>query len=268
MSDAVRPSAHSDMIPEPLPRPRRLSLEAPWDWLAAGWRDLWATPAIGLTYGTAFAVGAALLITALWSIGKQALFPTLAGGFLLIGPLAAVGLYDVSRRLARGERPTLREAITAGFGARGQLAFFCAALLFAFMAWIQVAFLLFMLFMGDMGFPPADQFIQTLLFTSRGLSLLIIGSLIGGVIAATVFAVAVVSVPMLLVRQTDAVSAGRASLDSVLLNPKPMALWAALVVASVAVGFATLLIGFIIAFPLLGHATWHAYADTFGHKDR
>ena len=267
MSDTLSHSTSSRMVAERLPAPRPIPIDAPWGWLAAGWRDMWAAPQISLAYGAVFAVVAAMLGLGLWSVGAHSLFPALAGGFLLIGPLAAVGLYEASRRLARGQAPRLRDVAWAGFVARGQLAFFGAILLFVFLAWLQIAFLLLMLFLGGSGLPPASATLETLLHTTRGLGLLVVGSLVGGALAALVFAMSVVAVPLLVVRQTDAVSAARASIACVVANPKPMALWAGLIAAIMATGFATLLVGLVIAFPWIGHATWHAYASIYGERE-
>ena len=249
-----------------LPAPRRVSFDAPWRWLAAGWSDIRTAPHVSLSYGCLFALAALVLALLLSGAGAHALFLPLAGGALLIGPLLAVGLYDASRRLQHDEPVELAEVAMAPLGARGQLGFFSALLLFACLAWMQLAFLLLMLFLGSAAPPPASAFIKTLLFTPHGLGLLIVGTLAGALFAALVFAISVVGVPILLVSQTDAVSAARASIAAVRQNPKPMALWAGLIVLIMALGLATLLIGLVVAFPLIGHATWHAYADIYGDR--
>jgi uncharacterized membrane protein len=247
-----------------IPSPRLVPFEAPWAWLASGWRDLWDVPALSLGYGAAFALAAAALAASLTARDLQAIFPVLAGGFLIVGPLAAVGLYEASRRLAVGENILPADMFRAGKLARGQLLYFGAMLLFAYLLWVRIALLLLALFLGATTLPPPSEFIQLLLFTPAGLGLLIVGSMVGGGIAAVIFAVSAVSVPMLLVRRTDVVTAARASIAAITKNPKPMALWAALVVALMAAGFATLLVGLVVVFPLIGHATWHAYADIYG----
>jgi uncharacterized membrane protein len=260
-------SPDSGLVLDHIPAPRRVPFDAPWAWLAAGWRDMWQAPALSLSYGAIFALAAAALVLALWHAGAQSLFLAFAGGFLLIGPLVAVGLYEASRRLARGETVRLSDVASAGFGARGQLAFFGAVLLFVFLLWLQLAILLLMLFLGTTAPPQPSEFLQALLFTPRGLGLLAVGTLVGGVIAALVFAMSAVAVPLLLVAHVDAISAARASIAAVVRNPKPLALWAALIVVIMAAGFATLLVGLAIAFPLIGHATWHAYTDIYGRPD-
>jgi uncharacterized membrane protein len=243
-------------------RVRRVPFDAPWIWLAAGWRDLWTVPHISLTYGALFAVLAAALVLGLTVGGLEALILALGGGFLLIGPVAAVGLYETSRRLQDGQPITLAAVLKSALAAPGQLGFFGAILAFSYFVWLQLALLLFMLFFGGgKPWPPASDFLPTLLFTPHGLGLLVTGTIVGGLLAALVFAISVVSVPLLMTRRMDAVSAISASLAAVVLNPKPMALWAGLIAAFMALGLATLFAGLIIAFPLVGHATWHAFRD-------
>ena len=244
--------------------PARVAFDAPWLWLAAGWRDLWEAPVIGLVYGAVFALAAMALAVGLLNLQAHSLFPAFAGGFLLLAPFFAMGLYEVSRRMEAGQPVSLGAAFAAGFKAKGQIAFFGVALMIVFLVWLELAFVLLVLFMGGRGLPPPEQFLPTLLFTLPGLGLLVVGSVVGGALAAVVFAMSAVAVPMLLVERVDAVTAIRASLAAVALNPKPMALWAALIAVMIAAGFATLLVGLVVAFPLIGHATWHAYRAIYG----
>lgn len=240
---------------------RRVAFDAPWDWLSAGWRDMWASPGISLAYGAVFALAAALLTWGVTLAGAQSIILALAGGFLLVAPLAAVGLYEVSRRLAANEPVTLGSVINGGLHPRGQLGFFGVALLLIFMAWMQLAFLLFMLFNGSSTIPPASEFMHTLLFTHHGLGLMVVGTIVGAALAALTFAVSVVSVPLLLVKDIDIVTAITTSIKSVIVNPKAMALWAVLIAGFMALGLATLFVGLVFAFPLVGHATWHAFRE-------
>jgi uncharacterized membrane protein len=238
-----------------------VAFDAPWAWLASGWRDLWAAPRVSLAYGAVFAALSVGLTFGLTVGGLGSLVLALAGGFLLVGPIAAVGLYEISRRLEAGESVRLRDILRAGTQAPGQLGFFGAILAFVYFVWVQVAFLLFMLFLGSNPLPPASEFVPTLLFTPRGLGLLVVGTVVGGMFAILVFAISAISVPLLMTRRMDAVTAIAASLAAVVLNPKPMALWAALIAGFMALGIATLFLGLVFAFPLIGHATWHAFRD-------
>ena len=239
----------------------QVPFDAPWSWLAAGWRDMWTVPHVSLAYGVLFALLSVGLTLGLALTGMPSLVLALAGGFLLVGPIAAVGLYETSRRLEADRSVAFGEVVRAGWQAPGQLGFFGAILAFLFFVWLQLAFLLFMLFLGSRGLPPPSEFVPTLLFTPHGLGLLVAGTAVGSLLAATAFAISVISVPLLLTRRADAVTAIAASLAAVVLNPKPMALWAGLIAAFMILGIATLYVGLIVAFPLIGHATWHAYRD-------
>jgi uncharacterized membrane protein len=259
-ADDKRFSASPDVLAEPA----RIPFDAPWIWLASGWRDLWHAPVVGMTYGAIFAGMALAMAIGLFGFEAHSLFPALAGGFLLIAPFLAMGLYETSRRIEAGEPVSLGSALLAGFHAKGQMAFFGVVLMIVFLIWMELAFVLLVLFMGGGGLPPPSQFLPTLLFTWPGLGLLIVGSVVGGALAALVFSISVVAVPLLLVQRVDTVTAMSASFRAVVANPKPLALWAALIAVMIAAGFATLLLGLVVAFPLIGHATWHAYRSLYG----
>jgi uncharacterized membrane protein len=239
---------------------RSVPFEAPWLWLAAGWRDMWMVPKISLTYGGLFAAAAAVLLLALTSAGWALAIPV-GGCLLMIGPLVAVGLYETSRRIERGEVPRLEEVARAGLSAPGQIGFMGAVLMLACYVWVQLAFLLFMLFFGTSDPPQAGEFVRSLLSTLHGLGLLVVGSLVGAAFAAGVFALSVVSVPLMLVRPVNVVSAMATSFDAVLRNPQALALWAVLIASFMLSGVATACIGLVFVFPLIGHASWHAFKD-------
>ncbi len=240
---------------------RRVPLDAPWDWLARGWRDLCAMPYASLAYGAVFTVAAWIVLLALSLLGATPLVPVMGAGFLLIAPLAAAGLYEMSRRLQKGEPVTPRAVFSACAPAIGRLGFFGVVLFFAFFIWVELAFLLLSLFLGEVALPDPSEFVHTALFTNAGLGLLIIGTLTGGMLAAMVFSISSVAVPLLLVKDVDAVSAMATSVRAASLNTGAMLLWAALIAGYMAIGLATLFVGLIVIFPLLGHATWHAFRD-------
>ena len=222
---------------------RRVPLDAPWEWLARGWRDLCAVPVVSLSYGALFALMAWVLAFGLSLIDAQSSIPVLAAGFLLVGPLLAAGLYETSRRLEKGEKVTFFEIFHIGSAAYGRLAFFGIILFFAFVVWILLAFLLLMLFLGGSGAPPPSELVHILLFTNAGLGLLVSGTLIGAVLAAIVFSVSTVAAPLLLAKDVDAVSAMVTSVRAVSLNIGPMLLWAALIAGFMAQGIVTLFAG-------------------------
>lgn len=232
--------------------------DTPWTWLAAGWRDLWHQPLLSLGYGAVFTVIAGLMVLGLFWIDAVSLSLVLAAGFLLVGPLLAVGLYEKSRRLERQSHVRLGEILVVRTAAPVSLAFIGVILMFILLVWVRLATILFAVFLGTEGFPPLAEFVPTLLFTAHGLGLLVVGSVVGGVLALLVFAISAVSVPLLVERRLDAVTAIATSVRAVLANFGPMLLWGALIVGLMVLGMATLFIGLIIVFPLVGHATWHA----------
>jgi len=246
----------------------RVPMSAPWSWLALGWRDIRRAPVLSLAYGAAFALLAVLLLAGLWLAGIPALILPMAGGFLLIGPILAAGLYRMSDLTERGEAVTLHDTLLANIRSPGQLAFMGVVLLIAFFAWVEIALLLFMLTFGPVAMPPVTEFISTLLLEPRGLTLLVVGTFLGAVFAAIIFASTVVSVPMLMVRELDVVTAIVTSWRAVAANPTVMLLWAILIAAIMALGFVLFFIGLLIAFPLIGHATWHAFRETVSDAGR
>ncbi len=240
-------------------RSGHLTLDDPWRWISAGSRDMWAMPNISLFYGVLFAGISLVLAFSLFLAELSSVVLPLAAGFMLVGPLFAVGLYEASRRLETGEPLTLRDVLLVKTESPAQLAFLGALLMLALLAWMRIATLLFALFFGLEGFPPLQDFLPTLAFTPYGLGLVVVGTGVGALIAFAVFAVSALSVPMLMHRDMDAVSAVLESVRVVRENPGPMLLWAWIVAVVMAVGMATFFVGMIVAFPLVGHATWHAY---------
>lgn len=261
---ASSPSATIDRTSTAAPAIRTVAFDAPWAWLAAGWRDLWSSPAISLAYGAAFAAIAYVFVFHFSQIGALPLVLPLAGGFLLVGPILAVGLYEISRRRERNESTSVRDILAAAKKSSGQLAAFGVMLLLLYFFWMRTASLLFMLFFGNADIPPIENFVPTLLFTPHGLGLLVTGTAAGAVLALVSFAISAISVPMLLDRQVDAITAVGASVQAVRLNAPAMLLWAVLILGLTAMGFAGLFVGLAIAFPLIGHATWHAYRELTG----
>jgi len=241
---------------------RGLAAGAPLLWLARGWRDLWTRPGLSLAYGLGVTVLSYGVIYAMVVLDwVQVLFPALAG-FLVVGPVLATGLYEKSRRLAAGEKLSLRHMLLP----RGGLhVFFVGAVLMTLMlVWMRAAIIIYALFFGWRAFPGFDHVVSMLFTTTPGLFMLLVGTAVGGLFAAFSFAIGAFSVPMVLDRKVDAFSAMGLSLSYVASNMPATLVWAALVVLLILVGIATGLVGLILIFPLLGHATWHAYMAVRG----
>lgn len=181
--------------------------------------------------------------------------------------MLAAGLYETSRRLETGEPVSLVSTLRAGFFGERQLAYMGLLLMLIYLAWVEIALLLFMLFLGPQPTPPLEAFVPTLLLTPPGLGLLTVGTGVGMALAGTVFAISAVAAPLVMVERVDVVTAALTSIRACRVNPKAMALWAALIAGVMLLGFATLFFGLVITFPLIGHATWHAFRDVVERGD-
>lgn len=229
-------------------------------WLAAGWKDFLRAPGISLAYGAVVVAMSYMLTFGFLQTGLGSLVLPLAGGFLLLGPILAIGLYDVSRRLENGQPIRLRAIRDACLGNAGQIAAMGVVLLIVFYVWVVIALFIFALFFNQN--PPAlESFVSDVVFSLKGAPFLIVGSAVGALLAATVFAITAVSIPMLLDLEVDVITAIAISMLAVRANWQVMAGWAAMIALVAGVGLATFFIGLLVAFPLLGYATWHAYRD-------
>jgi uncharacterized membrane protein len=237
----------------------RIPLLRPFEWLAAGWRDLRSSPLVSIGYGVFFALmgGMILNMVARWPY----LITVAVSGFFLVGPILAVGLYEISRRReAGGERAGIRD-LFEGVRRNAQSLFYMAVLLVLIaIAWERLSAILFALLYGGVS-PDPLHFLRDVFLSGNYLGFLVAYLATGGMVAAVVFAISAVSIPMLMDREVDTVTAVVTSLQAVRTNLLPMAVWAALIVALTALGFATGLVGLTVIMPLLGHATWHCYRD-------
>jgi len=238
-------------------------MDAPWRWLGAGWRDIWASPVQSIGYGLVIVGSGLVIVYTLWAARLAALIPVALGIFALVGPLLALGLYEASRRLEAGEAPGLFPVRFAGPRSRGQIAYIGFFLLFAALVWVLLAMGLYAVTTAGT-YVPLDQFISFALTTTRGLAMLVVGTLLGGAVAFAIYLLTVVSIPMLMNEKIDAFTAIGVGVSTFKSSPGPMLLWAWLIGILIVGGVATLFVGLAIVFPLLGHATWHAYRDIRG----
>lgn len=252
---AVHPVAGSDDDALPV---REVGLDAPLRWLAAGWRDMARAFGPSLFHGL-------IVMAAGWAIAVAAsrFWPILPGafsGFVLVAPILATGLYELSRRLAAGEKPNLAHVFDAWARGTRSLVWLGVGLALAATAWVLLSALLVALFVRE-PIVGLDGFLRHIV-VGRGSNLFGVWVLAGGVGSALVFAATVVSVPLLVDRRIDLRAAVVTSLRAVGANPLPMALWATLIMLLTALSMATFMVGFAFAIPVLGHASWHAYRDT------
>lgn len=263
----------ADGIPKvvpPLPIENRRARNLPWrtvfHWLRLGWSDLWTNPLSSLLYGFGIFAISALIVWALFLFNYEyALFPALAG-FMVVGPMIANGLYEKSRMLEEGELPTYRRMIFVRPRSGYQAWFMGVLLLGLMLLWLRAAVLIWALFFGIVPFPGTDEIVPMLFTTPTGWALLIVGGAVGALFAAFSFAISVFAVPMLLTERTDALSALGISMALVWNNLPVMLAWGVIVLVLFLVSVATAFAGLILVFPILGHATWHAYRAIRSHE--
>jgi len=248
-------------------RIRKIDTNAPWQWLALGWADLIRARFISILYSLVFvAVGYAVTV-GLYITEHYYLIWPLVAGFVLVAPVFAVGLYEISRKLEAGESISLTTALGAWRSAPGRIFGAGLALTFFLILWVRTAALLYVInFPHQM--PDLSNLLTQSFFSTNGLSFLALGTVIGAIFAVFAFLMSVVSLPMMIGERADFLPALITSFLSVTLNPRPMMLWAAIIVVVTAVGMATAFIGLAVTLPLIGHATWHAYRSVVSPKDR
>lgn len=244
----------------PSPVINRIGADRPWAWLSSGLQDMKRAGSSSLAYGALFAALGIVLVAFVWVVGLRGAVLPMIAGFLLVGPILAVGLYEISRRIERGEPADIKTAVAAWTVNAADIALMGLILMLFFLAWIRLATLIYALFFGSQGF-ELGAVVETLFLTADGLAFLFVGTAIGAVLAALVFAISAVSIPMLLDRDVNAISAIATSVVAVRENPVPMAVWAVLIVLFIGAGLVTGFIGLIVTMPLIGHASWHAYRD-------
>ena len=238
------PEATPEATPEPDSGPAaslaaiaRVPVGAPFTWLAKGLTDLYAAPAPSLFYGLAFALMG-------WAIvffygHAYSLTVALMGGFMLLGPGLAMGLYGLSRQREAGQKPRLQPSLTIWRANLSNLGIFALVTGVVFLIWARASMVVFAVFYSS-GLPTADDFFRELLAFENA-EFVIAYLVIGSGFATLIFSI------MLL------------SLATVAKNPLPMLVWAGLIVILAGIGFATAFTGLIVTIPVLGHATWHAY---------
>ncbi|MCA0175308.1 MAG: DUF2189 domain-containing protein [Proteobacteria bacterium] len=238
---------------------RQLTLGAPLRWLGLGWRDFMRSPAVGLFYGACFVLMGWLLLYVYQHAPAYVL--ALSAGFLLVGPFMCLGLYQASWHLERGEQPDLGDSLLAWERKASALAIFGFVLLVLEMLWARASLVIFAVSFDGM---PDLQGSLSALASPDNLGFIVTYLLVGAVFAGLIFAISVVSIPMILDRQTDAITAGLTSLRLVLTQPLVMLCWGALITVIIGAAMLPWLLGLLVAGPLLGYASWHAYRDAVG----
>ena len=228
----------------------------PLRWLALGWRDFTRAPVIGLFYGACFMVMGWALLKVYESAPAYTL--ALSAGFLLMGPFLCLGLYRTSQRLERGEKPDFGDSLLAWDTRTGQLAIFGFVLLVLEMLWGRATLVVFAVSFDGM---PDFKGSLLALLNPENLAFIVAWAGVGAVFAGLIYAVSVVSIPMILHRQTDAITAGLTSLRLVITQTAVMLWWGLILASLVLVAMLPWFAGLLVVAPVLGHASWHAYRE-------
>lgn len=238
----------------------QVSFSSPLEWLAKGWKDMREAGLYSLRYGAGIVLISGALTFGLAATGNMFLVPFLVVGFFLVAPAIGLGLYQMSAHLEKGEPLKSCNALEAWKRNQGQLSILSVGFLIIMQLWIASNYALFALLYQGIS-PPLDNFISNAFLSEDGRIFAFASVAVGFGFAWCAFAISAVSVPMLMDRKVDGFTAVRLSVKAVLENMPAMMLWALLIVIIVGLGLITFYVGLIVALPLIGHATWHAYRD-------
>ena len=230
---------------------KKLELGAIKHWLRLALADIKTAPRQSLTYGSIIVVLSYIISIMVWLYGGIGLLVSLMSGFIFFGPVLAIGLYSISRQIQEGKVPQLGYCLREGKRHLGNELVFAFILLVVFLVWARAASMVHVFFpeISNAGWKDFVVFLS-------------VGTLIGAIFSAIIFCLSAFSLPMIMDRKTDVITAVVTSVNAVLKNRKVMFIWAGIIVLTIIIGFATAFIGFVILMPLIGHATWHAYQET------
>jgi uncharacterized membrane protein len=232
---------------------RKLSLFAPFHWIRLGVADLIQAPQQSMVYGLAVAVLIGGVSLVAWFRGSQWIMFGMLGGFVFLAPLVCVGLYAISAQLERGQEPVLSRSLRAAFRRHiGNEAVFALVLLVIFLVWSRAAVIVTAVMYPTDGNPTTPELVSFLVF----------GSGIGAIFAAVTFSASAFSLPMIMHRDVDSVTAIVTSVNAVLRNKGAMFVWLALIIVGLVLGVVTAFVGLIVIIPVIGYATWHGYEET------
>lgn len=252
-------SQSEDNGPSPLPEVQQVPVTAIPEVLRAGLRDFLRAPAFGIFFSAVYVAGGVIFWLVMTAVGQEWWLIPVILGFPLLAPFAAMGLYEVSRRIEMGEPLIWREVLGMVLAQRDrQIPSMAMVILLMFMFWVFVAHTIFALFMGMQALTNITSSPMVLL-QGNGPVMLLVGSLIGGGFAVALFSFTVVGLPLLLEREVDFITAIITSVQAVLANPVTMAVWGASIAGLLFLGMLPVFLGLFITLPVLGHASWHMY---------
>ncbi len=239
---------------------RDLPVSDAFNWLKAGAQDTFASPTSSLLYGFGVFTVSVVFVAALFQFGFSYILLPVIAGFMVVGPLVAIGLYGKSRLLAAGApNVSLGEMLAIKAKSPGQLLLVGVVLMLIMTFWLRFAIVLYALFFGLAPFDGVKETVDTLFFTATGRSMLMVGTAVGGAMAALSFCVSAFSIPMLMNEKKDTMTAMVLSVVIAWTNKPVVFVWGCIVLALFLVSVVTGFLGLIVIFPILGHGTWHAY---------
>lgn len=242
------------------PEVRRIELSDLRDVIERGWADFMACRSDVIFIAIIYPLAGLMLAWSAFNYNFVPLLFPLISGFALLGPVAAVGLYEMSRRRELGKSVGWGDAFgvvaTPAFGAIIVLGLVLVGI---FLLWLVTAYTIHQAIMGQEGIVALGPFLQDVVSSQEGRTLMVVGIGVGFLFALAVLAISVVSFPMLLDRDCGVPTAVRTSIRASLVNPVPIAVWGLIVAGGLAIGSLPFLLGLIVAVPVLGHATWHLY---------
>ena len=242
-----------------LPEPQTLGPGAIGAALRAGLRDFIKAPLYGLFFSAVYVAGGLILWTVYAAAGQEWWLIPVVVGFPLLAPFAAIGLYEVSRRLEIGQPLDWRGVLGVVFAQKDrQIPSMAMVVLLLFMFWVFVAHTIFALFMGLRAMTNVTSSFA-ILWEGNGPVMLLVGTLIGAGFAGVLFCITVVGLPMLLERNVDFISAIIVSFQAVFANPGAMIAWGLVIAVLMAIGMMPIFLGLFVVLPVLGHASWHMY---------
>lgn len=231
---------------------RELSPWAPFRWVRLGISDLLQAPQQSLFYGLAVAVMIAVVSLLAWTKGSQWIMFAMLGGFVFLAPLTCIGLYAISAQLERGQPPLMARSLRAAFRRHlGNEMIFAIILLVIFLVWARAAIMVTVFFPTE-----GEQTFRDLL------PYLTFGSMVGSVFAGATFCASAFSLPMIMHRDVDSITAIVTSVNAVLRNKRAMFIWLTMIVISLLLGLVTAFVGLIVIVPVIGYAAWHGYLET------
>jgi len=237
---------------------RKITLDEPWKWLSMGWNDMRKAPQLSLPYGAVFVVVTYLLIWGLIDGGMFFMLPLLAAGFFLSAPILGLGLYGISRSLEQNKKIEFCQIQKSWRSNPINISAIGIILMLIMLFWMLTSIIVFIVFF-DNATLQWENFFTEVFFSGNNYLFLLMGCIFGGIIAMFTFSISVITIPLLMDRQIDFMTAMKTSLAAVKANTKPLLLWAYLIALLVGISFLTYFIGLLIAMPVIGHATWHAY---------